>query len=129
MADSEKIKVLYVDDETINLELFRLAFEEMFEVIVAESGLEGLDIVLQNDDIDLIISDMRMPGIDGMEFISQAKQIRSEIPCIILSGYDKSKEIEEAIEKKLILDYMIKPFDRHKIKETINTIVRPKQAS
>lgn len=99
MTGNQKPKILYVDDEAINLELFQLAFEDLFEIIVAESGMEGLDMVSQSDDIDLIISDMKMPGISGMEFISRTKQLKPEIPCIILSGYDKSKEIDEALEK------------------------------
>lgn len=127
MTDQKAFKVLYVDDEAINLELFQLSFEDLFEIIVAESGMEGLEIVSQNDGIDLIISDMRMPGISGMEFISRTKQLKPEIPCIILSGYDKSKEIDVALENKLIVDYMMKPFDRNKIQQTINKIALTKQ--
>ncbi|HCX99748.1 MAG TPA: two-component system response regulator, partial [Bacteroidales bacterium] len=65
---SKKISVLYVDDEPINLRLFELNFKNAFNVTTALSGFDGLEILKNNPDIPVVVSDMRMPKMDGIEF-------------------------------------------------------------
>jgi len=62
-------RILYVDDETINLELLQLTFMEKFDVITAESAEEGLSLLALNPDIHVIISDLRMPVMNGLDAI------------------------------------------------------------
>ena len=113
MAD--KIKVLYIDDEPINTELFKINFQEYYQVITALSGQEGLEKLHHNDDISVIITDMKMPGMNGMEFIVKAREKYPEKIYFILSGYDMSEEIEIALQKKVIKEYFKKPFNLDQI--------------
>jgi response regulator RpfG family c-di-GMP phosphodiesterase len=106
------ITILYVDDEQINLELFKVVFKSAFEVLVANSALLGLEILDTNPEIKVVISDMRMPGMNGIEFIKKAKLSYTNIVYYILTGYEISDEIKEAIETNLINKYFKKPFNK-----------------
>ena len=106
-----KPKILYVDDEPINLELFELIFEDNFEIITAESGKSGLEMLKDHVDVKIILSDMRMPEMDGLEFIKKVKSKTKNIPCFMLSAFDMSSEINNAIKTGLISGYHMKPFD------------------
>ena len=85
---AEKISVLYVDDETINLKIFELSFKNRFKIFTALSGFEGLDILRNELSILVVVSDMRMPKMDGLEFIEAAKKEFPNLVFFILTGYD-----------------------------------------
>ncbi|PJZ86622.1 response regulator [Leptospira harrisiae] len=112
MNDSNrKRKLLYVDDEILNLYLFRDYFKNEFDVIVAKSGKEAMEELNENLDVQFVISDMRMPEMSGLEFITEAKNIRPNITYCILTGYDLTPEIQTAISEKKVARYFSKPFD------------------
>lgn len=116
---TRKTKLLYVDDEKINIMLFDINFKDIFDVLTAESGMQGLDILKSNPDIEFIISDMKMPEMNGLEFILKVKEINSNIPCMILSGYHQTPEIYEALDSGTIVDYVIKPAKSEDLNEII----------
>ncbi|MBO6570933.1 response regulator [bacterium] len=113
-------KVLYVDDEAMNLFLFENLLAENFEIVTARSPEKGLEILSEDDSFDLIISDMKMPGMNGLEFIRKAQEFYKACPFNILSGYHKIPEIEEALESGLICSYLQKPFEVGEITASIN---------
>jgi two-component system, response regulator, stage 0 sporulation protein F len=121
---NKKITVLYVDDEPINLELFEIIFEDKFQVLTAESGLEGLKILRSNPEISVVISDMKMPGMNGIEFIRIARQEFPYILFFILTGFEITNEIADALNEKLIDRYFRKPFDMDEIEEAIDKAMR-----
>jgi len=121
---NKKITVLYVDDEPINLELFEIIFEEKFQVLTAESGLEGLTILRSNPEISVVISDMKMPGMNGIEFIRIARQEFPYILFFILTGFEITNEIADALNEKIIDRYFRKPFDMDEIEEAIDNAMR-----
>ena len=108
---SEKPCILYVDDEDINQMLFEINFKKNYTVITAGNGFEGLQILKQNPAIKIVVSDMRMPILSGIEFIQRAKEIRPEIPFFLLTGFDITPQIQEAINTNLIHSHLKKPFD------------------
>lgn len=118
--------ILYVDDELYNLESFKLAFlfHDTFKIVTAQSGEEALTILNQQKKIDLIISDMRMPGIDGLTFIKKVKKnINVTIPCIILSGYEISPETLDALKLGIVDKYIMKPFELDDLEESLKNIL------
>lgn len=117
---SQQITVLYVDDEPINLMLFKANFKNKFNVITAESGSKGLQQLKDNSEIIVVISDMKMPGMSGIEFIRLAKLDYPNVSFYILTGFDITDEISQALEEQLINKYFRKPFN---IKEIENAIV------
>jgi response regulator RpfG family c-di-GMP phosphodiesterase len=115
----EKISLLYVDDEPINLKIFELSFKNRFNIYTALSGQEGFEILKNEPSITVVVSDMRMPGMNGLEFISMAKNNYHNIIYFILTGYEITEEISEALSNKLIHKYFRKPFNAGEIEKTI----------
>lgn len=111
----EKPKILYVDDEPLNLMLFKANLNKTHEVITADSGVSGLKIIENTKDFCCVISDMRMPNMNGIEFVKAASKILPDISYYILSGFDISEEIQEALDSRLIQKYFRKPFNLKKI--------------
>jgi YesN/AraC family two-component response regulator len=112
-------KVLYVDDEYINLDLLRLTFLNEFEIITAESGEEGLQLLDQGLDIKVVISDLRMPGMSGLEFIREIKMRYPEKVCMLLTGFMESEVMMEGFNQELLFRYLMKPFNKDELKKAI----------
>lgn len=110
-----KKTIMYVDDEKINLKLFQIHFQGKYEIITCTSGMEGMQKLYEHPDVSVIISDMKMPGMNGVEFIQMVKQINREIPCYILTGYDVTPEIADALKLNLIEHCFHKPMDAKEI--------------
>ncbi|MBM4386232.1 MAG: sigma-54-dependent Fis family transcriptional regulator, partial [Deltaproteobacteria bacterium] len=110
MKMKEEVKILVVDDEEIMRESLKCWLEEDgYKVSTAESGFAALD-VLAADKPDLIILDLKMPKMDGVETLKKIRQIDQKIPVIIVTAY---ASIETAIQtmKEGAYDYLIKPFN------------------
>jgi len=118
MAD-KSATILYVDDEPLNLMLFKANFKNKFNVHTAESGYKGLELLKEIPDTNIVISDMKMPGINGLEFIRLAKKEFPRISFYILTGFDITDEISQAIEDGLIHKYFRKPFNIKEIESAI----------
>lgn len=116
--------LLYVDDEPINLRIFAINFKKKFAVITAESGYDGLELLKLHPEITVVISDMKMPGMDGIEFIKLAKKDFPHISFFILTGFDITQEIAEALEKGLINKYFRKPFDMKEVEISIQEALK-----
>ncbi|ASB48165.1 response regulator [Alkalitalea saponilacus] len=120
---TNKIKVLYVDDEHLNVLLFEMNFSKKFDVLTGKNGLEGLNLLNKNPDIKVVISDMRMPKMNGLEFINKARENFSDKKYFILTGFDITPEIREALENRIILKYFMKPFNMREIEGAIYEVV------
>ncbi len=114
------VPILYVDDEPINLMLFRQWFSSKYDVLTAESGIQGLEILQQKPGVKVIISDMRMPGMNGLEFIRKARESYPLVVFYILTGFDITREIQESLENGLISGYFQKPFNMKEIDRDIS---------
>ena len=114
-----KPKVLFIDNEFINLKFFEMTYHEDFVVFTAPSGEDGLEVLRENNDIKFIISDMQMPEMNGLQFINEVKKKYSQIPCMLLSGYDKSEEIINALNEKIIVGYFVKPFNNLRLRNFV----------
>lgn len=112
--------VLIVDDERNILHaLKRLLRKEPYKLLLAQSGEEGLSVLEKVKDIDLIISDQRMPGMTGTEFLEKAASISPDTVRIVLSGYADLATITDAINRGHIYKFLMKPWDDEELKVTI----------
>ena len=124
MNESKQVTVLYVDDEDSNLFIFERTFEEKYNVLTAMSAKLGLAKLEEHaTQIIVVISDMRMPVMNGIEFIKIAKEKYKNIAYFILTGFDYNDEIQEALKSKLIHKFFTKPFDINEIDDAIYAAV------
>jgi len=123
MIMSKKEKILYIDDEEMNLKLFVINFSKKYEVITGFSGFDGLNCLELHPDIQVVLSDMKMPYMNGLEFIAKAREKHIDKKYFILTGYDTTEEIKNAIKSKLILKYFSKPFNITEIEAAIDKVI------
>lgn len=121
-----KFKILYVDDEAINLMLFKINLQKKYEVLTADNGMNALEILSVEKDISIVFSDMRMPEMNGIEFITRAKELYPEINFYILTGFEITTEISKALDNGLIDKYFQKPFNINLISLEIENILSEK---
>ena len=103
--------ILLVDDETILLQTIAIQLEDDhgYTVHTAENGYDAVELVRQHP-MDLVIADVRMPGIDGIETLKQIKEIQPRIRAIIMTGYASEDAPVRAL-KLGVDDYIFKPFE------------------
>ena len=106
-----KTCILYVDDEPINLKLFDINLRKHHDVLTAADGKSGLTFIKNQKEIGIVVSDMNMPEMNGLEFIKAAKAHRNDIHYYILTGYDITPEIQQGLELGQIKGYFRKPID------------------
>ena len=113
MALKYKHKLLFVDDEeSITKALYRIFRRQGYEIHTASSGQEGLKVLKEDKrPFSLIISDQRMPGMTGSQFLEKAKKIFPESIRILLTGYSDMDAIVNAINKGEIHRYITKPWN------------------
>jgi len=112
---SEQYSILYLDDEEDNLTSFKAVFRRNFKIYTAKDVSEAWEILSANA-IDLVISDQRMPGITGVEFLEKVHQSHSHIIRMILTGYSDMQAIIDAINKGKIYHYITKPWKFESLK-------------
>ena len=110
--------ILVVDDEkNYLLVLKELLGEEGYEVVIAQSAPEALK-VFQETELDLVITDMKMPGMSGMELLDVLKEKDLHLPVIMMTAYGSVEKAVEAM-KKGAYDYILKPFDNEVLKKAV----------
>ncbi|NUQ81075.1 MAG: response regulator [Bacteroidetes bacterium] len=113
-----KYTILYVDDEEFNLTSFKAIFRRDYIVHTATSGRMGIELLRQHE-IDLIITDQRMPDMTGVEFLESIAEEYMFVRRIIITGFSDIEAIIRAINKGNIYRYITKPWDVNDLKITI----------
>lgn len=101
--------ILYVDDEPMNLELFERYFEDDYDIHTASSGPLALEVLARHP-IHLLITDQRMPGMNGTELIEAAQREHPNIASMIVTGYGDVRVILDVIKKGRLDHYITKPW-------------------
>ena len=103
--------VLYVDDEPANTALFEMHFAGVHNIVTAGSGQEGLDLLKSLHDVAAVVSDEKMPGMSGVEFLRQARDVVPLASRMVISAYSQAPVLLAAIQDGQVHDYMTKPWD------------------
>jgi DNA-binding NtrC family response regulator len=116
-------RILIVDDELDMLVLLRMMIEDSteYEVETTNNPSEAIKI-LKEKDIDLVISDLKMPGMDGIELFDELREVSPDVPVIIITAYGSLELADEAM-KKGVADFITKPFRKDNILFTISRVL------
>ncbi|MDP1854322.1 MAG: response regulator [Candidatus Omnitrophota bacterium] len=119
--------ILVIDDEElVTKSLLKLLSKEGYNVVVARSGKEAIGKI-KDFDFDLIISDVRMPELDGIETIKEIracleKMNKKSIPEVLITGYADTDKYEKGMELE-VADYLSKPFDNVEFLQVIKKVI------
>lgn len=121
---SEKKTILYVDDEILNLELFKALFITEYDVLTALSPIDALKI-LDKKRVDLILTDQKMPEMTGVEFLIEVHEKFPEEPPyrILTTGYAEPERLNEAFDNYKLLKSIPKPWDIPALKKSIQEVI------
>ena len=116
-------KILVVDDQLgVRRLLFETFREDQYEVEMAANGEEAV-VLLESFKPDLIMMDMKMPGMNGIETLRQIRALDRQVGVIMMTAYGDSQNMEQAKDLG-ILHYMGKPFDLFELRERVREILQ-----
>ncbi len=126
-AKKSQRTLLLVDDESNILgSLKRLLRRENYQILTANGGREGLELLKQHE-VDVIVSDQRMPGMTGVEFFREAKILYPHTVRIVLSGYTELQSVTDAINEGAVYKFITKPWDDDQLRGHIDEAFRHKE--
>lgn len=116
-------KILLIDDSGIQLRILKGILQDSYEVLMAASGLEGLEIVKEKKP-DLILLDYKMPMFDGKATLKKLreKEETKDIPVVFLTGVNDKEDIQEVLELRP-QGYLLKPVEPDRLFEIIHKVI------
>jgi DNA-binding NtrC family response regulator len=112
-------KILIVDDELLIRDLLYDFFASKdFLIQTANDAYEAMQIVEKNDDFDVVLTDIKMDGEDGLSFVDRLRVAHPTLPIIVMTGYPSVESAVEALRKR-VYDYIIKPFNINRLFATV----------
>ena len=111
--------LLYVDDEENNLTGFRAVFRKDYDIMLAKSASEAM-VLLKENDVQIVVSDQRMPNVSGVEFLEKLSHEYPSIIRIIITGFSDYNAIVDSINKAKVYKYLPKPWKKEEFKEILD---------
>lgn len=122
LMDHREYPVLYVDDERDNLRIFELTFRRDFTILTAGSAREGLELLSQHP-VAVVLSDQKMPGIEGVEFLRQVRELDARALRILVTAYGDARILGDAINDGNIYRYVAKPWEPDDMRLTVQRAI------
>ena len=122
---SKRTLLLVDDEENILTSLRRLLRKDDYHIVTATSGAQGLQRLAENA-VDVILSDQRMPGMTGVEFLRRAKELYPDTVRMSLSGFTDLQSITDAVNEGAIYKFLTKPWDDERLRAHISEAFRQK---
>lgn len=121
-----KARILAVDDEAVVLDSFRrILVLEGFDIDTVETGPEALTLVQRND-YDFVFTDLKMPGMDGVEVVKAVKHLRPDVDMVVITGYGTIETAVETLQHGAS-EYVQKPFTADELAEFVNKLLIKRQ--
>jgi DNA-binding NtrC family response regulator len=125
---SEAHSILVVDDELLIRDLLYDFFHSQgWEIVLAENGEKALKII-DSQKVDLVLTDLKMPDMDGMTLTKQLRETHPEIPVVVMTGYPSVDSAVEALRNKVV-DYIVKPFNINRLYKVVESQINEGETS
>ena len=121
MDSKRPIKILYIDDEAINILNFEILFNDRYKVLTSLNIDESI-AVIESEKPDIIFCDQKMPEKKGTEFFNdlvESERPGAEVPKVIITGYVENQEINASLSSKIICAVVYKPIQEKQIHEIV----------
>jgi signal transduction histidine kinase/FixJ family two-component response regulator len=122
ILDYREYPILYVDDEPENLRIFELTFKREFSIVTAQSGDAGLEL-LNTEPVALVLSDHRMPGMTGVEFLTRALEVDPKAVRMLVTAYGDAQTLGNAINSGAIYKFVPKPWQPDEMRVTLRRAI------
>jgi response regulator RpfG family c-di-GMP phosphodiesterase len=123
----EKPRIMFVDDDQEILAAYVRAFRKTYDVEVATGPQVGLDMLAAGLDVAVVVSDLRMPGMDGVEFLGRVRELRPDAVRIILTGFADIAVAMAAVNKSKVFSFLTKPCPEEDLAEALAAGLRQYQ--
>ena len=112
-----KKRILVVDDDPMNLVRTRMILEKEYEVLLADSGIKALD-KMRGESVDLVLLDIEMPKLNGIETFERMKEFAAGVPVIFLTASGLEDDVVSAIKLGAV-NYLVKPFEPQELMKRV----------
>lgn len=120
---NSEVTVLFVDDETSTLNsLYRLLRKKPYRILLADSGKKAIE-VLEKESVDILVTDLRMPGMSGIDLLERISLLYPKMIRIVLSATTDVEEEKEVTNKGQVFQFVTKPLKPNQFKQTITEAV------
>ncbi|MCB0353600.1 MAG: response regulator [Bdellovibrionales bacterium] len=119
MVQERRYRVLFVDDNEGVLQSMQRQFRKQFDVLIANSGQTGIDLLAAERSVAVVVADMRMPGMDGVEFLRRVQETSSSTVRVMLTGNVDQTTTIRAINEGKVFRFLTKPVDQSALLNTL----------
>src|SRR5207248_6909545 len=120
--DYRAYPILYVDDDPTNLQALHYLLEDRFTLFTAATGEEALKILAERE-VAVLIADMRMPGMNGAEVCTRARELKPDVVRMIMTAYSDLHAAVDAINRGQISRYISKPYKKQELLEILRNAI------
>lgn len=115
----KKYKVLIVDDELLIRDLLYDFFSSRdLQIMTADNADEAMSLLEENPDFDVVLTDLKMEGYDGLSLADKVRRHSPQMPVIVMTGYPSVETAVDALRKR-VYDYVVKPFNINRLYATV----------
>jgi len=113
-----RLRLLIVDDEPDMLDFLERVFRHEYDVLRAQSGEEALQALAQAE-VDILLTDQKMPRMTGIQLLEAIKDRHPDLVRVLISGYTDVLDIQHAVERCQIHQYVVKPVDSDRLRQAV----------
>lgn len=122
----EKYRILVVDDELLIRDLLYDFFSgQGWDIVVADGGQKAVQY-LKNQQFDLVLTDLKMPDMDGLDLTGKIRSLYRDLPVIIMTGFPSFDSAVAALRNK-VEDYVVKPFNINQLFKAVKRVVEERR--
>jgi|GEM_PF-415065 len=119
----DKPRVLYIDDEDINLVNFKHTLAGEYKIFTVHTGEEALSLLEKEGELAVVVADQRMPGISGIDVLFKVRELYPDTARMVITAFTEVEDMIDAINRGHVFRYIVKPWNEHDLRMSIRNAV------